>query len=151
MVTPPTPDFWALEHFVINDTRLTVSLILFQIQEDRLPAGPGKLVRESDSVWLFPSVASLGTKILAGHCNMSGGKWRVCMSSDSHVQSQKGMQVTAKEADMNPPPDPGSPGLGKQVGGEDSNRKWDCEEIILFILFRSKIFCDLPGQRKVVI
>lgn len=73
------------------------------------------------------------------------------MSSDSHVQSQKGMQVTAKETNMNPPLDPGSPALGKQVGGEDSSRKWDCEEIILFILFRNKTFCDLPGQRKVVI
>lgn len=73
------------------------------------------------------------------------------MSSDSHVKSQKGMQVTAEEAEMNPPPDPGSPGLGKRVGGEDSNRKWGYEEVILLILFQSKTFCDLPGERKAVI
>lgn len=76
MVPPSTPVFGALEHFMIDDTRPTVSLILFSNSGGPAASWARKgLVRESASAWLFLSVASLGTKVLVGHCNMSGGKW----------------------------------------------------------------------------
>lgn len=77
MITPPIPVFGALEHFMIDDTCPTVSLILFSNSGGPAASWARKgQVRESASAWLFSSVASLGTKILVGHCNMSGGKWR---------------------------------------------------------------------------